>query len=1043
MLFVVSLLVPAAAQAQGRTVTGRVVDESGAPLSGVAVQMKGNASVGVSTSSDGRYSLSLPPRARALTFSYVGMDPKEVILRSGQDVYDITLGGAIELEAVTINAGIITREAATFTGSVTQVTQAQLKQSGMLNPLVALSTLDPSLNLVVDNLAGSNPNALPNIEINGKTSLDVSSITDQYSVNPNLPHFVIDGFDSTLEKVNDLDISRIASMTVLKDAGSTAIYGAKGANGVIVVATIRPKAGELMVNYSGNATVSFADLSDYNLMNAEEKLRFEALSGYYDIGDPGDIYYKAYDHPLNTSNYQQKAELVGRGIDTYWLKYPVRTGLSHQHFLSVSGGDGKLYYQAQMGYNNKVGVMKGSNHENVNGGVFLQYRIDNKFNVSNDMNFGSTNSHTGSYGSFESWAKMSPYYKPYNDDGNLVANANPITDVSNDGIYVANPLYNAMLDTDNIGQNVEFVNNTRFEYTLLDLGLRFTGGLSLKRSSASNENYKDPRHTDFRTDDFMKKGSYTYGNSNLWSWSGNLSASITRTFADMHNFNLLVRAQADNTKGWGSSYSVEGLPEGAKPNPSQAEYPLNSHPTYGTSVIRGVSFIGTLAYNYDTRYLLDLTINRDGSTSFGKDNPFTTNWSVGAGWNISREKFAQNWTWADNVKLRGSYGTNANQANNMISSTIYNYDLGRDYFGQAWTLAQIANPMLDWQKTSKLSVGLDVSMLDSRLNLTFDIHRNLTDPLVITLPQPPSSGADPRGYDINMGHIDSRGWTASASYIFVRRPEDRMLFSARISAANSKQKYGGFGDAYAMLNEQFANSLSDIKYTDDHGNVDQGAVDKMYDILKNNTALRRYYDGGDPDGLWAVKSLGIDPATGMEIFRDLNGNPVFVYDPQNVVQIATSRAKVHGTFGFTFNYKNFRSNVTFRYSLGGYAFNRDLYAKVENIINYAILDNQDKRALYDRWQNPGDISEFKSIRSYASSNPISSRFINKNNYLEATAIQLSYDCSEMAFAQRLNMRSLMFTVSMNDLFRLSTIKQERGLDYPFARNITFSISTSF
>ncbi len=1037
MLFVLGLLLPGIASAQTRTITGRVMDESGSPLSGASIQAQGRGNVGTTTDANGQFSLTLSSSTTAVVASYVGMGDQRVALSSDRSAYDITLfSESLNVGEVVIQAGILTREAATFTGSVKQVTQAELKEAGTLNALSALSTLDPSFNIVVDNLMGSNPNALPNIEINGKTSLDVTGVTDEYSVNPNLPLFVIDGFESTLEKVNDMDINRIASITILKDAGSTAIYGAKGANGVVVVETVKPKPGELMINYNLNATVSFADLSAYNLMNSEEKLLFEALSGYYDIGDPSDPNYLRYDNPLNVSSYWHKFEQVQKGIDTYWLKYPVRTGISHQHHLSVSGGEDKLFYQASVGYNNKVGVMKGSNHETVNGNIFLQYRAG-RLNVSNDMGFGSTNTHNGSYGKFQTWADMSPYFKPYDDDGILTPNVNTYGD------FVANPLYNAHLYTDNTGKAIEFVNNTKLDYMVQEIGLRIYGGLSLKRTSASVADYRDPRNTDYRDVDYTRRGSYTQGSSDEWEWSGNIAASITRTFADVHNFTLLARAQADNNNSWRSSFTAIGFPEGTKPNPSQAfQYAPGSHPTYSTGVRRGVAFLLSLNYNYAAKYLFDVNVNRDGSTTFGKNNPYTTNWSVGLGWNVFNEDFAKDWTWANNMKIRGSIGTNANQNMNMLSSSIYNFESGIDYFGPAWTMSNFANPNLNWQKTRKISVGVDLAMLDNRLNFTFDVFDNRTDPLAINLPQPPSTGVN--GYDVNMGHIDSRGWNTSASYVFIRRPEDRMLFSGRLSAGHSKQVYGGFENAFNRLNEEMANSLGiETTLDDNSGNPDEDALAQIAENLKNNTSLKKYEDGSDPDALWAVKSLGIDPATGREVFQSKDGAPVFIYNAEDRVVIASTRAKVQGSIGFTFNYKHLRSSLNFKYALGGYAFNRALYDRVENILGGKILNNQDKRALYDRWQKPGDVSEFKSIQLYSEANPISSRFIQRNNYLEATAIQAGWDFYDSKFVEKLGLRSLVFNVSTNNLFRISTIKQERGFDYPFAREVIFSLSASF
>jgi TonB-linked SusC/RagA family outer membrane protein len=1001
--------------ARGRTVAGLVTDQGGAPLRGAIVVVREHTSTGTATDARGRFSLTVPADARALVVSYIGMDTRTIELGEGAGPYDVTLNSSVtEIEAVTVEAGIMQRDAATFAGSYTQVSQLQLKEAGTYSVLDALSLYDPSFVIVPDDMAGSDPNALPNIEINGKTSLNLTDITDEYAVNPNLPHFVIDGFDATLARVNDLDINRVASITILKDAGATAIYGAKGANGVVVINLVKPKRGEFMVNYSANGSLSFADLGVFNMMNAREKLEFEKLAGFYNEGSV------AWDNPNNDSNYWNIHRLVERGTDTYWLKYPLRTGLSQQHYLSVSGGDGVVNYQAHVRYSNRVGVMKGQGHENFDGGVYLQYRRGG-LNASNDMSLGTTNSRNGSYGSFADWVNASPYYKPWDDEGNLLMNLNPFSGSSVGGNFAQtgfslNPMWDAMLDSDDAGTVLDITNNTRLDYTVRSIGLRVSSGLSLARTANTTEVFTDPRDSRFRENDWDKKGSFSYANGNPWRWSANIAATMSRGFDETHYISFMVRASADNLKRWGSSYLVEGLPEGARPNPSQGKFIENSSPSYHTSLNRNVTFMGTFNYNFKQRYSLDLTYNRDGSTTFGKNNPFTTNWSAGLLWNIHREPFAAGWTWTNNLALRGSFGTNANQNTAGLSSSIYRFINGADYFGQMWSLSQFANPDLDWTKTDKISIGLNVAMLEGRLNMVFDLYRNHTDPLVYAFSQPPSVGVS--NYDMNLGELTSKGWTANVIYAVMRRPEDRALLSVRATVAQGRQTYGGFGNAFERLNaENLANE-------------------------NNMKKLQRFRDGADADALWAVRSLGIDPATGREVFLSIDGTPTFVYNSDDEVEIGTSRAIARGNIGVTFNYKHFRSSLNFGYSFGGRQFNNALFTKVENILTANILNNQDKRALYERWQKPGDVVQFKGIHLNEYTR-ISSRFIQKENFLDATAIQVGWDFYDSRLLEITGLKSLVLNLAMNDLFRISSVRRERGIYTPYARDIRFSLTTNF
>lgn len=235
------------------------------------------------------------------------------------------------LDEVVVEAGIIQRNKMGFTGSYRTVNQEELKAVGNINVLQSLKTLDPSFVVADDMSMGSDPNTMSRITMRGGTTMTISGIYDDTTTNPNEPLFILDGFESSLQEINDLDINRIESITLLKDAASTAIYGSKGANGVVVVETIKPKAGEVMINYSGDAQVAWADLSVYNMMNAAEKLEFEVLAGRY--GDLNDW----SGNRESIAQYQRALENVRRGVDTYWLKVPIQTAVTQSHSLNVSG----------------------------------------------------------------------------------------------------------------------------------------------------------------------------------------------------------------------------------------------------------------------------------------------------------------------------------------------------------------------------------------------------------------------------------------------------------------------------------------------------------------------------------------------------------------------------------------------------------------------------------------------------------------------------------------------------------------------------------
>ena len=227
---------------------------------------------------------------------------------------------------------------------------------------------------------------------------------DELEADPNQPLFILDGFESSLSVINDMDINRIASITILKDAASTAIYGSKAANGVVVVETVKPQAGKLMVSYNGNANISMPDLSSYNLMNAKEKLAFEKLAGKYTPAS-----WSATSEFELQKLYNQKLAEIESGIDTYWLTEPLRVGVNQKHSLYIEGGEGSFLFGIGAGYNGISGVMEKSNREVISGNIDLIYRIK-KFQFSNKFSMTNTKIKNPIV-DFSEYAAANPYYK--------------------------------------------------------------------------------------------------------------------------------------------------------------------------------------------------------------------------------------------------------------------------------------------------------------------------------------------------------------------------------------------------------------------------------------------------------------------------------------------------------------------------------------------------------------------------------------------------------------------------------------------------------
>ena len=976
------------------TLTGQVTDQSNTPLPGVTVLVKGTK-LGTSTDPEGNFKLSLPQQENTiLIFSFIGMESQEVPVGDPKKPIKVILKETAE----NLKEVVVTRKKESFTGSASTYTASELKTAGTQNILQSLKTLDPSFAILDNTLYGSDPNRLPNMEIRGKSSM--LGMRDELEADPNQPLFILDGFESSLSVINDMDINRIASITILKDAASTAIYGSKAANGVVVVETVKPQAGKLMVSYNGNANISMPDLSSYNLMNAKEKLAFEKLAGKYTPAS-----WSATSEFELQKLYNQKLAEIESGIDTYWLTEPLRVGVNQKHSLYIEGGEGSFLFGIGAGYNGISGVMEKSNREVISGNIDLIYRIK-KFQFSNKFSMTNTKIKNPIV-DFSEYAAANPYYKKRDEEGNIGKWLE-----NNDYTKAANPLWNASQNSRDEGKQLALSNYFVAEYTPLE-ALKVRARFGISYGNDDTEKFISRNDTRFDTYEILKKGTFNTTNTRSNQYEGELSVTFAKLIG-RHRLNAVLGGNLNSNKTLTQGYSAQGFPEGDFVYPSFSNgYPEGGSPTYYENTSRSMNGYFNLGYSFDDRYLMDFSLRENGSSVFGASKRYIGTWSVGLGWNLHKERFiADHLTWIDFLKLRASIGNPGNQ--NFSSSktlTTFNFQLASmNYFGMGAVLNQLGNPDLDWQITLDKNIGIDMTLIDKRLNITADYYHKVTDPLLINISMPLSSGTS--SYLTNMGKQISQGLTLSASYYIIQKLDQRFSWLVRGNLRTQKTKLDKIGNKLDELNKS-----------------GQG----------HNTV--RYYNGADPDDIWAVKSAGIDPSTGRELFYDKEGNYTYDFSYDNEVICGNTRPKIEGVIGTSLNYKGFSVSMNFRYQTGASVFNEALFNKVENISVSGLNKNQDKRALYERWQNPGDKVRFKDIAN-AASTPMSSRFIQKENVLSMESVYVGYEFYE-GWIKKIGLSNLKIQASMRDVFRASTIKSERGTLYPFARSLELGLSFNF
>lgn len=440
---------------------------------------------------------------------------------------------------------------------------------------------------------------------------------------------------------------------------------------------------------------------------------------------------------------------------------------------------------------------------------------------------------------------------------------------------------------------------------------------------------------------------------------------------------------------------------------------------------RSNSFYFNGGYSYANRYLLDVNIRLDGASVFGSNKRYSETWAVGLAWNLHNESFMKSLEVLNRFKIRASVGNPGNQNFSSYQSfTTYSFNTWlQNSFGTSMIIDNVGNPDLEWQKTLDKNIGVDISMFGNRFNVNADYYVKDTDPLLVYVTVPSSVGISQVG--TNIGSQVNKGINGTIKFSPVYRLKDRINWTLSLNFRHEKAHYKNIGNSLDQLNKQ----------------NQQDNIDKDYAYRDKNTSLTRYYDGGSPTALWSVRSMGIDPSTGKEVFLKKDGSYSFDYDTEDEVVVGNSQPKLEGVVGSTLYYKGFSFSFFLRYRLGADVFNNAVYTKVENISEYSLKYNQDKRALYDRWQRTGDEAQFKGI-SLTETTKISSRFVQKENMISGESFSLGYDF-ESAKLKRYGMSALRLQANMNDIFRISSVKEERGIDYPFARNVSMSLSVTF
>lgn len=1020
---VIKKAAPQTIQQQQRVIRGKVMDKStGEPLPGATIKIKGTT-IGTATDIDGKFELITATDVPALEVTFVGYKPIETIVGKREYVEVLMESSAAQMAEVVVT-GVFTRKADSYTGAVTTIKKEELQRVGNQNILQSLKNIDPSFQVLESNEFGSDPNRVPEIQMRGASNF--SDMKDKYQTNPNQPLFIVDGFEQTIEKVMDMDMNRVASITLLKDATAKALYGSKGANGVVVIETVTPEAGRLKVSYNGNLTIQTPDLSSYDLANAREKLAIEKRAG-------------VYTDPLGRPTVQQERDEkyneyyneILRGVNTDWLSKPLHVGIGHKHALTFEGGDDAVRYSVDFSYNKVAGVMKGSDREVISGGFNFQYRFGD-FLFRNQLSVSFNKAEESPYGAFSEYAKLNPYWRPYNEDGSVREVMGDYDVANNQGNHpIYNPLINAELNTKNSSSYTDITNNLYVEWDAFE-GMKVKGRFGLISNKNESEVFLPRDHTSFRditidSEDYFNRGKYTMGNGKKIDYNADLSLNYSKLLGKH-----LIFANAQWSFGQRKNeivyFAAEGFANNKMDYITHAKQYVSGSPYGDESLVREMSALASVNYSYDDRYLMDATYRANASSLFGSDKRWGGFWSAGIGWNLHKEHFMEGVNFLEKLRLRASTGYSGSQNFNSYQAvaTYKYYNDSYDNIIGSYLLG-LANPELQWQKTQDNNFGIEISIFNA-LDITFDYYIKNTKNLLTPVSLPPSVGF--ASYTENLGETKNKGLEAKINYRAIRDTERNIYLSVYASAMHNKNKITKISDALSVMNK----SRDEEKANGGGGNPDH---ENNKGVTKPST---RYAEGQSMNAIWGVRSLGIDPMTGNEVFLSADGKMVYKWDPADQVVIGDDLPKVSGTFGFNFEYEGFSVNTSFAYKLGGQYYNQTLVDKIENA---DIQYNVDRRMYTDRWTTPGVAAKYKAFNSSEPFTRPTSRFVQDLNELQMTSLNVGYDFRYWKFMKGSFIERLKVQFYANDLFRVSTVKTERGTEYPYARTFSFSVQATF
>lgn len=927
-----------------KEVRGIITDKTGEPLIGVSVTVKGTGK-GTVTDMNGKWSLSVS-EGSVLNFSYIGYSAETVKVGKSNS-YNISLSEDNQIldEVVVIGYGSMKRK--DITTAVSVVSTADIDERPIIDAAQALQGKAAGIQVVQPSGA---PGEGMSVRVRGATSVQAS----------NEPLYIVDGMPN--DNISSLSPADIESMQVLKDASSAAIYGARAANGVVLITTKRGKVGNPQVKFS--AYVGLSQLGKkIDALNTEE---------YKDLMKE----LKKYSNVAPTIPDSEK-----RYVD--WTDLFFKTGLNQNYQLSVSNGTDKLQYFVSGGYTNEQGIIEKANFRRYN----FRANIDNQHTkwLKMTLNFAYTNTKGQEVnqsrssmraGSILSVINTPPFMQQWDNENPGQYDENAY------GSRILNPL--AANSADNISSADYLKGSLGFTFDILK-GLKFKSTFGIDLSNSHWDYFLDPKST---SDGRGTKGRVeeSYSRNIEWLFENILTYDFS---LKKHNFSLMGGATQQHAQYNGAWLAGFDLAD-SYPNIhsiSAANQIDKDACGSSASAFSLASFLGRVAYNYDSKYLLTMNFRADGSSRFAPGHRWGYFPSASAGWRVSSEKFMEPFkNVIDDMKLRIGWGMNGNQSGignysylasmsaSKVAPTTENL-----YPGLAISPYSAANTELTWEKTMQWNAGLDLTMFDSRVTLSVDAYYKKTKDLLLTVSLPDNVNL-PGGITRNDGEMVNKG----------------MEFS--VSSQNLKGAFQWNTDFNISFNRNKLTKLglNKIYYYAEMYETRESAI-----ILKEGIPLGTFY---------GYVSEGVDPETGNIIYSDLNKNGSL--DPGDRTEIGCAQPDFIYGMTNTFSYAGLNLSVFLQGSQGNDIFNASRI-DTEGMFDFR---NQSK-AVLDRWKRPGMITDIPRVGNIENSHN-STRFVEDGSYLRLKTVTLSYDFNKK-WLKKMHLSKLQAYVTGQNLLTLT------------------------